>query len=247
VLYDQGSIPGRDFLTTPSGSGTHSPSSPVRTGGSFLGGKTTGAWSWLLTSIYEAVSKSFRTGRLERELQMVQLSAIRCSCIAILWVSQVSFVITLCVASQRVFVISLSTQSGNLWIHPRNAEVRNARSLTSTSSYVFISCSLMLRLDTVLGLAVYRYPSMAAPRVDKTRQQVAQWRLCTFFSHLRHSCNTWSLNHLWRHGFVCSSCCGWSNSKPSDEIPFGSLLTWSRVLTLPGWRSCTEHSRPLGL
>jgi hypothetical protein len=27
------------------------------------------------------VSKSFRTGRLERELQMVQLSATRCSCI----------------------------------------------------------------------------------------------------------------------------------------------------------------------
>jgi len=33
---------------------------------------------------YEGVSKSFRTGRLEWELQMVQ-----CSCIAILWVSLV--------------------------------------------------------------------------------------------------------------------------------------------------------------
>jgi hypothetical protein len=33
---------------------------------------------------YEGVSKSFRTGRLERELQMVQLSATRCSYIAIL-------------------------------------------------------------------------------------------------------------------------------------------------------------------
>jgi hypothetical protein len=33
---------------------------------------------------HEGVSKSFRTGRLERELQMVQLSATRCSCIAIL-------------------------------------------------------------------------------------------------------------------------------------------------------------------
>jgi hypothetical protein len=33
---------------------------------------------------YEDVSESFQTGRLERELQMVQLSAIRCSCIAIL-------------------------------------------------------------------------------------------------------------------------------------------------------------------
>jgi hypothetical protein len=32
---------------------------------------------------YEGVSKSFRTGRLARELQMVQLSATRCSCITI--------------------------------------------------------------------------------------------------------------------------------------------------------------------
>jgi hypothetical protein len=33
---------------------------------------------------YEVISKSFRTGRLEPELQMVQLSAARCCCIAIL-------------------------------------------------------------------------------------------------------------------------------------------------------------------
>jgi hypothetical protein len=66
---------------------------------------------------YAAVSKSFRTDRLERKLQMVQLSATGCSCIAILWVSLVSFAATtFCVASQRVFV----TQSGNFWIiHPR--------------------------------------------------------------------------------------------------------------------------------
>jgi hypothetical protein len=37
---------------------------------------------------------------------MVQLSAIGCSCIAILRVSIVSFAaITLCVASQRVFIV----------------------------------------------------------------------------------------------------------------------------------------------
>jgi hypothetical protein len=34
--------------------------------------------------LYEGVSKSFRTGRLEQELQMVQLSATRCSCVATL-------------------------------------------------------------------------------------------------------------------------------------------------------------------
>jgi len=52
------------------------------------------------------LSKSFRTGRLERELLMLQPSATRCSYIAILWVIPVSFAnITLCVASQRVFIV----------------------------------------------------------------------------------------------------------------------------------------------
>jgi hypothetical protein len=56
--------------------------------------------------LYEGVSKNFRTGRLARELQMVQLFATSCNCIAILWVSLASFaVITLCVASQRVFIV----------------------------------------------------------------------------------------------------------------------------------------------
>jgi hypothetical protein len=55
---------------------------------------------------YEGVSKSFRTGHLERELQIVKLSATRCSCIVILWVNIVSFVaITFCVASERVFIV----------------------------------------------------------------------------------------------------------------------------------------------
>jgi hypothetical protein len=55
--------------------------------------------------MYDGVSKSFRTGRLERELQMVQLSATMCGCIGILCVSLVSFAaITLCVAPQRVFI-----------------------------------------------------------------------------------------------------------------------------------------------
>jgi len=44
-------------------------------------GKETKFWGEVS---YEGVSKSFRTGRLERKLQMIQLSATRCSCIAIL-------------------------------------------------------------------------------------------------------------------------------------------------------------------
>jgi hypothetical protein len=60
------------------------------------------------SNTYESVTKSFRTGRPEREMQMVKLSATRCSCIAVLWVSLVSFAaITICVASQRVFIVLL--------------------------------------------------------------------------------------------------------------------------------------------
>jgi hypothetical protein len=77
--------------------------------------------SWVLTTSvhmlgYEGVSRSFWTDRLERELQMLQLSATRWGFIAILWVSLVSFAaITLCVVSQRVFIVV----SIYFWIHPR--------------------------------------------------------------------------------------------------------------------------------
>jgi hypothetical protein len=55
----------------------------------------------LYQNTYEGVSKSFQTGRMEREL--VQLSATECNYIGIPWVSLVSFnAITLCVASERV-------------------------------------------------------------------------------------------------------------------------------------------------
>jgi hypothetical protein len=79
-------------------------------------------------NMYEGVTKSFRTGRLEQELQMVQLSATRCSYIAFLWVSLVNFVaITIFVASQRVFIVVriyfVMTQSGNFWIQTRVSRI----------------------------------------------------------------------------------------------------------------------------
>jgi hypothetical protein len=71
-------------------------------------------------NLLEGVSISFRTGRLERELQMVQLSATRCSSIAIVGVSLVSFAsIIFCVASQRV-------------------SIHSVRKLLDTPSYLFI-------------------------------------------------------------------------------------------------------------
>jgi hypothetical protein len=63
------------------------------------------AATWLITfpRNYVGVTKRFRTGRLERELQTVQLSTTKRSYIAALWVSQMSFAtITLFIASQRV-------------------------------------------------------------------------------------------------------------------------------------------------
>jgi hypothetical protein len=86
-----------------------------------------------LTVVYEGVSKSFRTGRLKRELQMVQLSAIKCSCVAVLLVSLVGFaVITLCVASQRVFIVV------SVYF-----VVDSVRKLLDTSSFMFTSCLLL--------------------------------------------------------------------------------------------------------
>jgi hypothetical protein len=80
-----------------------------------------------ILEVYECVSKSFRTGSLQQELQMVQFYDTRCSYSASLWVSLVSFAaVTLYVASQRAtskmsvyFVIDwvqklLDTQSYNL-------------------------------------------------------------------------------------------------------------------------------------
>jgi hypothetical protein len=89
--------------------------------------------------MYEGVTQSYRTGRLERELQMVQLSAIRFSFIAILWVSVESFaVITLCVASQRVFVV----------VYFVNDSVRK---LFDTPSYI----SSFIKIGTLLSISLY--------------------------------------------------------------------------------------------
>jgi hypothetical protein len=77
---------------------------------------------------YKGVSKSFWTGCLEWELQMVQLSATRCNCIAILWVSLVSFVaITLCVASQWVFIVVNLETFGYILVHWTNWQRYHAK------------------------------------------------------------------------------------------------------------------------
>jgi hypothetical protein len=74
--------------------------------------------------LYEGVSKNFRTGRLERELQMVQFSATWCSFIAILGVNLASFAaLTFCAVSQRMFIVVsvyfVIDSVRKLWIRPR--------------------------------------------------------------------------------------------------------------------------------
>jgi hypothetical protein len=65
---------------------------------------------------------------------MIQLSANRCSCIAILRVSLVSFAaITLCVASDRVFIVAVIV-------------IDSVQILLDTSSYLLIvmtNCTLL--------------------------------------------------------------------------------------------------------
>jgi hypothetical protein len=91
---------------------------------------------------YEGVSKSFRTGHLERELQTVQLSATSCSCIAILWVSLVSFAaITLCVASQLVFIVV------SVYL-----VIDSVRKLLVTPSYLILNFTTLI----IYGEVVYK-------------------------------------------------------------------------------------------
>jgi hypothetical protein len=59
---------------------------------------------------------------------MVQLSATRCSCIAILWVSLVSFAaITICVASQRVFIVVRVKSDPRFSVRSEMADLKETR------------------------------------------------------------------------------------------------------------------------
>jgi hypothetical protein len=128
---------------------------------------------------YDGVSKSFRTGRLQRELQMVQLSATRWNCIAILWVSLLSFAaITLCVASQRVFIVV---------VYFVISSVRNLLDITSYIEVVLMrtfrsdSTSVVTRLragrprfDSWQWLAIFPFSTAFRP-VLGLNQTPIQW------------------------------------------------------------------------
>jgi hypothetical protein len=119
--------------------------------------------------MYEGVSRSFRTGRLERELKIVQLSATRFSFITISWVSLVRFAaITLCVASQRVIAkVSLyfvMTQSGNFWIHLRTVLCKFLHLFTN-SPPLSLSLSVKFHIPGCSGLSFIGI----GPKIIRTR------------------------------------------------------------------------------
>jgi hypothetical protein len=92
-----------------------------------------------LLSCYKGVTKSFWIGHLEWELQMVQLFATRCSCMAILWVNLVSFAaITLWVASQWVFIVVVYFVINSVW------------KLLDTSSYLWVVWTLWAHENATL-------------------------------------------------------------------------------------------------
>jgi hypothetical protein len=139
--------------------------------------------------------KSFRTGRLERGLQLVQLSATRCSCIAILWVSLVSSVaITLCVVSRWGFVFYFVVDSvRKFWIHPHIITVKikwlwNARNRDSSVS-----------IETTLH----------SRRPVFTSRKKQWW---DFFSSPPHPDLLWGPPSLLSNGYVCKLDGVWCSS-----------------------------------
>jgi hypothetical protein len=139
--------------------------------------------SFANTSIYEGVSKSFRTGCLEREQQMVQFSALFKSrdssvsialgwTIGVLWFdSRRGLRIFLFTTASRTALgptqppiqwvpgaLSLGVKrSGHEADHSPlfSAEVKNARSYTSTPLYIFMALCLVKHTQGQLYLYLY--------------------------------------------------------------------------------------------
>jgi len=103
-------------------------------------------------------------------MQLVQLSATRCSYITILSVSLVSFTaITLCVPSQRVLLmLLLSTQSGNFWIHPRTPEDLDTPAKYRQNDYVAVPGSAACSRLSPCCAGVQRFSS---PRNIRPRRR----------------------------------------------------------------------------
>jgi hypothetical protein len=137
----------------------------------------------------KGVSKSFRTGRVGRELQMVQLSATRCSCIAILWASLVSFAaITICTASQWVFIVV------SVYF-----VIDSVRKLLGIASYILlINTNTILRLCLKTSDDEYKETNTQSTPCIKTFAQYLQ--KCSITVKLKSLCCTMhhTMKTYWR-------------------------------------------------
>jgi hypothetical protein len=145
--------------------------------------------------MYDGVSKSFCTGRLEQELQMVQLSTTRCSCIAILWVILVSFVsITLCIVSQRVFIVIVVVyfvidSIRKLLVTPSYAKIQKYNSWNETLLTTEILCYptkwLVPQLQNCYAAFYFGYVAKYCPMgTDLQKNKWTHTHKLIFYSHI---------------------------------------------------------------
>jgi hypothetical protein len=199
--------------------------------------------------MYEGVSRIFRTGRPERELQMVQFSATRRSCVAISWVILVSFgAITLFVASQRLFVVVAYFV------------IDSVRKLLDTPSYTCKACqsnvntfSAINNLNTpffswgspdrcLLGIT----PSLTLPTAV-----ALQWTLLDVYVYVRSisssSNSFWTVEARFLAGagifFIRHCVHTGSGAHPSScQMRTGALSAW---VERPGRESDHHHIMPM--
>jgi hypothetical protein len=162
---------------------------------------------------YEGASKSFRTGRLERELQTVHFSPTRRVYVAILWISLVSSVaITLCVvAFQRVFIVVSAY-----------FVIDSVRKLLDTPTYI----QVWIWFSWNVSRSWHEHPTHSR-YVGYCQQQLTfPFRLCFYL---------WSMTlNLFLYFLVISTLCvtifNW-NRKP------GPKLFWKHVILSESWSS----------
>jgi hypothetical protein len=173
-----------------------------------------------MSALYEGLSRSFRTSSLGQELQMIQLSANRCSYITILWDSLVRFAaITLCVASQRVFIVVVVC-----------LVIDSVRKLLDIPSYVNPSEQLRLaefqRLFNMQRIRCSLF--LHSQGGHKTRQEIGHYfRLRVIGSQVK----LYSLAHVFRITTPAS----WNSNYDCGNIYFTS---WNEMNTNRGILKC---------
>jgi hypothetical protein len=185
-----------------------------------------------LSSIWRCIQK-FPDGRLERELQMIQPSATRCSYIAIWWVSLVSFsTITLYVAFQWVFIVIVVyfvidsvrklLDTPSTWYQYKHSK-HCAHHLPSLYAFLY-SQQMSTSPWSVVCLALLLVILFAIP-----------FRLSAVESHLSYNLciNFWSVNTCDSPVFLSFVCSVLEMELTSSELRFKLNLFLYRLWEIP--------------